>query len=121
MHEITNEPSQDWFQTRDINLAAALSSFDDVQFYPVMPVQKFKDHEKGGAEFYVFRFKHGERQQKVVELWNAKDHPNGDSEHPAEYMRAFMHNRNRLLDVVKGCPTMHMVKKGNRIHFMEVK
>ncbi len=106
-----------WAQTRDINLASALASFSEVEFADEMPVAKFQDHEKN-QEFSVFRFKVSSKVEEVMRLWDSPDLMTAHPEHPVAYMKAYMHNRNRLLDVVKQGNVWHMVKKAGRIYFV---
>lgn len=109
-----------WAQTRDINLAAALASFEGIEFANDFPVQKFKDHERGGEEFTVFKFKTDKRVSELIRMWHDPELYAKHPEHPLTYMHAMMHNRNRLLDAVKNKanPRWHMVKKGARIYFV---
>jgi hypothetical protein len=106
-----------WAQTRDINLASALASFDDIELHDQLPVIKYKDHQNG-EEFCVFRFKPSAHVDEVMRLWADADLLKKQPEHPVSYMRAFIHNRNRFLDAIKAGGVWNMVKKGGRIFFI---
>lgn len=108
---------ESWAQTRDINLASALASFDDVELAPDLPVIRYHDHQRG-EEFSVFRFKDSPKVQEVLRLWADPDLLKTHPEHPVAYMRSYMHNRNRFLDAVKGNGVWHMVKKGGRVFYI---
>lgn len=106
-----------WAQTRDINLAAALASFLDVEVTAEFPVIKHHDHETGD-EYAVFRFKASPKVAEIMRLWADPDLLTKHPEHPVAYMFAFMHNRNRYLDVVKRGNVWHNVKKAGRTYYI---
>jgi len=102
-------------QVRDINLAAAMASWAEVEFVDAQPVQKFHDHQTG-EEFFVFRFKDSKKARELYGLWNDKDLLTKHPDHPLAYLQAAVHNRNRLLDAIKKNPTYHIIKKGGKIY-----
>ncbi len=106
-----------WAQTRDINLAAALASFTEVEIADQLPVQSFHDHERG-EEYSVFKFKITPKVHEIMRLWADPQLLDKHPEHPVAYMKAFVHNRNRYLDCVKSNAVWHIVKKGSRIYFI---
>lgn len=118
---------QSWYQTRDINEAAALVSFSDVELAPDSAGFRYHDHDRN-EEYTVFRFVSNKRVQNLAELWRLPDlietygqdqyrtsHPD---HHIMAHLKAMVHNRNRYLDAVKGTSVWHMVKRGGRIHFI---
>lgn len=106
-----------WAQTRDINLAAALASFLEVEVTPELPVIRRHDHQTN-EEYAVFRFKQSPKVAEVMRLWADPDLFTKHPESPVAYMKAFMHNRNRYLDVVKGGNVWHAVKKAGKTYFI---
>jgi hypothetical protein len=112
MAEITKNLKIGLLQTRDVNCAAAIASDSECEFLPVEPVVRFKEN---GEEFYVFRFKDTPRAREIYKSFNDIKWLD---EHPDDwisFVKAFMHNKNRLLDIIKTLPQRTLVKKGNKI------
>ena len=109
--------TQKFIQVRDINLASALASDSEVEFLPndQEPILKF---EEAGEEFYVFRFKDSAKARAVMKEWMDKDSIDKDPNSPVSFQKAFMHNKNRLLDLVKQAHKRTIVKRGSRIYFV---
>jgi hypothetical protein len=117
MKEITNNFSGGILQTRDINLASALASESEVEFLPKEqePVQRFYEN---GKEFYVFRFKNSPAAKRIYQAWNDPNFIENNPNDPVAMAKAYMHNKNRLLDVIKQIPRRNIIKKGNRIYLL---
>ena len=106
-----------WYQLRDINLAAALASYNEVEVHELAG-SKYKDHQTG-EEFTAFRFKDTPLLHELMAVWADPDIYAKFPDHPMAYMKAMMHHRNRYLDAIKQAGTWHMVKKGGRIHYLQ--
>ena len=110
--------------TRDINLAAAIASHDGCRFYSVEPVQIYKERQPDGStkEYYSFRFESTPEARKIFAAWgDGKFTEKDENDSFISYLKAFVHNRNRLLDHVKGEQPWNVVKQGRRIFFVKKK
>jgi len=101
---------------QDINLAAALASFG-VEFYKPDPIRRVT---KDGKEICLFNFEPGKLGEDLCRLWGQKDLLESQPEHPLSYCFAFMHNRERLLDLVKRAPAVSIVQRNGKIFFIPV-
>ena len=101
---------------QDINLAAALLSFG-VEFFKDDPIRRVT---KDGKEICIFNFEPGKLGEDLCRLWGAKDLLEAQPEHPLSYCFAFMHNRERLLDLVKRSPAVSIVQKNGKIFFVPI-
>jgi len=101
---------------QDINLAAALAS-NGVEFYKPDPIRRIT---KDGKEICMFNFEPSKLGEQLCKLWGQKDLLEKQPEHPLSYCFAMMHNRERLLDLVKRSPAVSIVQKNGKIFFIPV-
>lgn len=99
---------------QDIWLASALSSFG-VAFYQPDPIRRII---KNGKEICLFNFEPSDLGKELIKQWGDKSFIDQNPEHPLAYIKAFTHNRERLLDLVKQSPQVQIVQKGSRIFFL---
>lgn len=102
---------------RDINLASALAAFG-VPFYKPNPITRMNEY---GREIVRFNFESTDQGSEIIKQWADKDFVANNPEHPLAYVFAYMHNRERLLDLVKKSLVVHVEHKGGKIFFVPIK
>ena len=101
---------------QDIWLASALLSYG-VPFFKADPIRRIREK---GKEVCHFNFEVTDTGKEICKNWLDKSFCDKNPEHHLAYIHATMHNRERLLDLVKQSPTVEIVQSGGRVFFVPI-
>lgn len=117
----------EWYETRDINLAAFLRS-QGCRLLPEMSTRAmYRDRANGAAtEVWLFRFERTKQLYELAALWNDPDVIEKQPAVPesvnnavaAAAVRAYKLHRESLLDAVSHAKIQHIIKDGRKVYYI---